>query len=153
MIAATNGWLCAFDNLSFMPNWLSDALCRLSTGGGFSTRSLYTDDEERIFEAKRPVILNGIEEIATRGDLLDRTLIAYVPRIHEHAYQPESQFWAEFEKARPAILGALFQTLSAYPEWRTSPYGSPLQNLNSVGNQADSSRPTRRIAPQPTSCH
>lgn len=34
VIAATNAWICAFDNLSVIPNWLSDALCRISTGGG-----------------------------------------------------------------------------------------------------------------------
>src|SRR5262249_55588755 len=46
MIAATNGWLLAFDNLSVLRGWLSDALCRLSTEGGFSTRELYTDQDE-----------------------------------------------------------------------------------------------------------
>src|SRR5207253_9109386 len=69
IISATNGWLVALDNLSHLPPWLSDALCRLSTGGGFATRELYTDSEEVIFDAQRPVILTGIEEVATRSDL------------------------------------------------------------------------------------
>jgi hypothetical protein len=34
MIAANNAWLIAFDNLSHIPLWLSDALRRVSTGGG-----------------------------------------------------------------------------------------------------------------------
>jgi hypothetical protein len=45
MIAANNGYLLAFDNLSGLPHWLSDALCRLATGGSFAVRQLYTDDE------------------------------------------------------------------------------------------------------------
>jgi hypothetical protein len=65
MIAAANGWIISFDNLSHIPHWLSDALCRLATGGGFSTRELYTDSEEVLFDAQRPAILNGIEELAT----------------------------------------------------------------------------------------
>ena len=61
--------------------WLSDALCRLATGGGFGTRQLYSDDEESLFEARRPVLLNGIEEVAVRGDLLDRSLIVTLSPI------------------------------------------------------------------------
>jgi hypothetical protein len=59
MIAANNGYLLAFDNLSGLPVWLSDALCRLATGGSFAVRQLYTDDEEMLFEAARPILLNG----------------------------------------------------------------------------------------------
>jgi hypothetical protein len=83
MIAATNGWIVAYDNLSRLPDWLSDALCRLSTGGGFSTRELCSDTDEVLFEAQRPVALNGIEELATRADLLDRAVLVYLPRISD----------------------------------------------------------------------
>ena len=55
MIAANNSYLLAFDNLSGLPHWLSDALCRLATGGSFAVRQLYTDDEEVLFEASRPI--------------------------------------------------------------------------------------------------
>ena len=41
MIASKNGWIIALDNLSGIQAWQSDCLCRLSTGGGFSTRTLY----------------------------------------------------------------------------------------------------------------
>ena len=66
MIAANNSYLLAFDNLSGLPHWLSDALCRLATGGSFAVRQLYTDDEEVLFEASRPILLNGIEEVISR---------------------------------------------------------------------------------------
>ena len=56
------------------PPWLSDALCRLATGGGHSARTLYTDLEEISLAVKRPVILNGIEDVATRPDLAERAL-------------------------------------------------------------------------------
>jgi hypothetical protein len=45
MIAANSGYLLAFDNLSNLPVWLSDALCRLASGGSFAVRRLYSDDE------------------------------------------------------------------------------------------------------------
>lgn len=112
MISATNSWLQVFDNISHLPPWLSDALCRLATGGGFATRQLYTDAEEAMFEAQRPVLLNGIGDVATRGDLVDRSLMLTLPRIPEERRRAEADFWRDFERVRPAILGALLDVLS-----------------------------------------
>jgi len=112
VIAAGNSWIQAFDNLSHISPWLSDALCRLSTGGGFATRALYTDDSEKIIDVRRPVLLNGIEELATREDLLDRALIVYLPSIPEDRRRTEEDFWREFEEAQPRILGALLDAVS-----------------------------------------
>jgi hypothetical protein len=58
-IAANNGYVLAFDNVSGLPAWISDTLCRLATGGGFAVRQLYTDQDEILFDAQRPIILNG----------------------------------------------------------------------------------------------
>ena len=121
MIAATNGWLIALDNLSHLQDWLSDALCRLATGSGFATRELYTDAEEVLFAAQRPVVINGIEELATRGDLLDRSILLYLPTIPEGERQHEKDFWCAFEQARPRLLGALLDTAC-----------TALQNLSSI---------------------
>jgi hypothetical protein len=107
MIAATNRWLLTFDNLSDVPNWLSDALCRLATGGGYATRELYSDDEEMLFDAQRPVVLTGIEDLVTRSDLLDRAMLFILPHIGEESRQDEEAFWRDFESARPYLLGAL----------------------------------------------
>lgn len=111
-IAAGNSWVLAFDNLSGIPDRLSDALCRLATGGGFATRQLYTDDEEVIFSAKRPIILNGIDDIATRGDLQERSLLASLPAILEERRVEEAAFWADFEAVKPSIFGALLDGVS-----------------------------------------
>jgi hypothetical protein len=68
-IAASNGHVLAFDNVSGLPGWISDTLCRLATGGGFAVRQLYTYQDEVLFDAARPAILNGIDEIVARPDL------------------------------------------------------------------------------------
>ena len=112
MIAARNGWLLMFDNLSWLPKWLSDALCRLSTGGGFSTRQLYTDLDETLIDVQQPVLINGITGVAVRGDLLDRTISLELPAIHAGKRKPEKQFWEDFEQVRPRILGALLDAVS-----------------------------------------
>jgi hypothetical protein len=111
-ITANNSWVLTLDNLSHLPDWLSDAICRLATGGGFATRELHTDLDEVLFEAQRPVILNGIEEIATRADLLDRAILLYLPNISKTERKPEKQFWADFEAQRPQLLGALLTAVS-----------------------------------------
>jgi Domain of unknown function (DUF3854) len=108
MISARTNWVLAFDNLSCLPGWLSDALCRLSTGGAFSTRELYSDDEETTFNAKRPLVLNGIEDFVTRADLLERSLLIEHPSIKREKRRPESKLWAEFDRLAEGLLGAIF---------------------------------------------
>ncbi len=112
-IAATNGWIIAFDNLGHLSKQLSDALCRLATGTGFATRELYTDADEVIFEAQRPIALNAIEELATEGDMLSRAMVLYLPPIPEEARKDEKTFWRDFEQARPQLLGAMLDVVSA----------------------------------------
>jgi hypothetical protein len=106
-ISASNGHILAFDNLSGLPPWLSDTLCRLTSGGAFSTRRLFTDQDEILLTAARPIILNGIEEVITRPDLADRAILLMLAPIAEGQRRPETALWREFELARPRILGAL----------------------------------------------
>ena len=96
-IAASNGHVLAFDNVSGLPAWISDTLCRLATGGGFAVRQLYTDQDEVLFDAARPMILNGIEDIVTRTDLADRAVFLTLEPIPEEHRRPEAELWAAFE--------------------------------------------------------
>jgi hypothetical protein len=110
-IAASNGHVLAFDNVSGLPAWISDTLCRLATGGGFAVRQLYTDQDEVLFDATRPVILNGIEDIVTRPDLADRAVFLTLDPIPEERRRPEAELWAAFEAERPRILGVLLDAV------------------------------------------
>ena len=112
-IAASGNWTPALDNLSGVKPWLSDALCRLATGGGFATRELYSDDREIIFSQKRPVILNGIDSLAAAGDLRDRSLIVELPPLPPEKKCTEREFFRELEAVRPKVLGALLDAVSA----------------------------------------
>jgi putative DNA primase/helicase len=111
MISTRHNHVLAFDNVSYLSAAQSDALCRLSTGGGYATRQLHSDAEEEVFEATRPVILNGINELASQSDLLSRCLPVELPRLTQR--RPESELWRDFEDARPRILGALCDGLAA----------------------------------------
>lgn len=110
-IAASNGHVLAFDNVSGLPAWISDTLCRLATGGGFAVRQLYTDQDEVLFDAARPVILNGIEDIVTRPDLADRAVFLTLEPIPEERRRPEAELWMAFEAERPRLLGVLLDAV------------------------------------------
>jgi hypothetical protein len=110
-IAATNGHVLAFDNVSGLPAWISDTLCRLATGGGFAVRQLYTDQDEVLFDAARPVILNGIEDIVARPDLADRAVFLTLNPIPEERRRSEAELWAAFEAERPGIIGVLLDAV------------------------------------------
>ena len=112
VIAGSNGHVIALENISKIPDWLSDALCRLSTGGGFGTRELFSDGEEKLFEGQRPVMLNGISELCTRSDLLDRAICVSLSAIPEDKRTTESDLWARYEQIRGRTLGALLDAVS-----------------------------------------
>jgi hypothetical protein len=73
---------------------------------------LYSDAEEVIFDASRPVILNGIEDLATREDLADRAVMVTLPAIPDSDRRPEREFWQDFQLAAPRILGAFLTVVS-----------------------------------------
>jgi hypothetical protein len=110
-IAATHSHLIAFDNLSTVPAWLSDALCRLATGGGFATRQLYSDQDELLLSEVRPVILNGIENVIARPALADRSLFLALRPIPDDQRRPEAEILAHFRADLPFIMGALLDGL------------------------------------------
>jgi hypothetical protein len=121
LIAATNGAVVALDNLSHLPGWLSDGLCRLATGGGLSKRTLYTDADETLIDAQRPILLTGIETVLTRGDAVDRSLLVELEKIPDHNRRTEAELNAEFEASRPVLLGALLDAAStALRNWSTT---------------------------------
>lgn len=107
MVGANAGRILAYDNLSKIAAWLSDALCRLSTGGGLGKRELYTDTDECVMEAQRPIILTGIGFGLLRDDLGDRVAMVNLTRLEDGERSPEREVWENFTRAHPQALGAI----------------------------------------------
>jgi hypothetical protein len=105
-------YLAFYDNVTWLSNSASDTLCRASTGGGFTKRILYTDDDDMIYDFRRCVGFCGINIAGTRGDLLDRTLLEQLLAITKNKRREEVQLLSEFDKARPEILGGILDTMS-----------------------------------------
>jgi hypothetical protein len=111
-IAAKNNRIIAFDNLSSITDYFSDMLCRLSTGSGSGIRQNYTDDQEVLFKATRPVILNGISAgIVRRPDLQERTLFVELPTLPDEERRTEAEVWQQLDMEHPRLLGALLDAV------------------------------------------
>ena len=111
-LAAWQNRVLYFDNLTSMPLWLSDALCRTVSGEGWSKRTLYTDEDSTVFEYRRVVGIAGINLVAEQPDLLDRSLILPLDPLPQGSRRAEQLFWREFDKVRPQILGGLLDVLA-----------------------------------------
>jgi hypothetical protein len=135
VIAGSNGRVVALENLSHISQWISDALCRISTGSGFGTRELYTDADEALFSVQLPIVLNGIVEVITSGDLQDRSIVLMLPTIEEYA--SEDDLWDAFELAHPRILGAVSEAMRREPTIK----------LDELPRMADFARWTAAAAP------
>lgn len=117
-VSAGSSWLASLNNLSHLTANVQDAICNLATGGGFASRTLYTNADETLIEAKRPVVLNGIVPLVTAQDLADRVVHVELPEVE--GYRRESDIRADFERDRPLIVGGLLdlfvRTLAKLPE-------------------------------------
>jgi hypothetical protein len=109
-VSAANNHQASFENMSNLSGNMQDALCTLSTGGGYASRRLYTNSEEEVIEVKRPVIINGICSVASQSDLIDRLIHVDLPRIQGHKLSAKMD--EEFDKDLPHILGGLLTIFS-----------------------------------------
>jgi hypothetical protein len=112
MISAVRSYIQSFDNLSKISPELSDAFCRLATGGGLATRQLYTDAEELVFEACRPFLVTAIADVVTRPDLADRVIASILPERIGADRRPDAVVEDAFQAAWPRILGALLTAVA-----------------------------------------
>jgi hypothetical protein len=111
--AASGSWVVGLDNLSEIPPWLSDALCRASTGDGDVRRKLYTDGDYAVFAFRRCVIFDSIDVGALAPDLADRTVPITLDLIPEEDRLDEETFWGTWAEAHPKLLGAVLDLAAA----------------------------------------
>ncbi len=105
--AATGSRVVALDNVSAIPEWFSDALCRAVTGDGDVRRRLYSDGDYHVIAFRRAIVVNGIDLGAIRDDLAERLLTVQLDRITEGHRGRESDLERHWEVAHPRLLGAV----------------------------------------------
>lgn len=112
VIAASSSLFVAIDNVSTIPDWLSDALCRAVTGEALVRRALYTDSSLSVVSFRRAIVMTSIDAGAVRGDLADRLLTVELVPIPDERRLDDEEVDAAFRQAHPAILGALLDLTS-----------------------------------------
>jgi len=105
--AASGSWVVGLDNLSHVPDWLSDSLCRAVTGDGDVRRQLYADNQLVVFAFRRCLVVTGIDLGALNGDLADRMLTISLDVIDDANRMDEEQLWPRWGEAHPRIVGAV----------------------------------------------
>ena len=109
---AFNSWALCLDNVSIIPDWLSDALCRAVTGDGIVDRALYTDDDVVVLEFRRVLAMTTIDAGALAGDLAERLMTIELHTIPDHKRREENEMDAAYAEAHPSILASLFDLLA-----------------------------------------
>ena len=108
---AFNSWALCIDNVSSVPDWFSDALCRAVTGDGIVDRALYTDDDVVVLEFQRVLAMTTIDAGALAGDLAERLLTIELHTIPDSKRREEAELDRSYRTAHPAILASLFDLL------------------------------------------
>jgi len=108
---ASNSWTILIDNVSSIPAWMSDSLCKAVTGDGFIKRALYTNNEPLVLSFLRVIMLTSIDAGALRGDLGERLVLVDLEPIHETNRKTDKELNRMYDAAQPAILGALLDLL------------------------------------------
>jgi hypothetical protein len=111
-VTASASWTVALDNISTVPAWLSDTLCKAVTGDGMVDRALFTDDDVTVLSFRRVIAMTSIDAGALAGDLADRLLPVELSRIDPAKRRPDAEIAAAYEAARPVVLGALLDLLA-----------------------------------------
>ena len=100
-----------YDNVKFIPYWLSDEICKAVTGIGHTKRMHYTNDDELIYEHRRCLGINGINVALTEADALDRSMLIELEDIDENRRKKEADLWEEFEKLKPKTLAYILDVI------------------------------------------
>jgi hypothetical protein len=105
-IFARASWAFCYDNITAIPDWLSNALCKGVTGDAVLQRVLHTDDDIGVYSFQRVIALTTIaikHDIA--GDLADRILLVEPDVIDKR--RTEADMTAARAAALPGALGAV----------------------------------------------
>lgn len=138
-ICAEDVRVLCFDNVSVIKPSMSDVLCKLATGGTFSTRTLTTDRGRSVFKATRPMLINGIDILPDRADLLSRSIcIQLSPIVQRVNLENIFKMYGELEED---LFAALMQCISyVLPKMKDDEknYDFRMADFAKVGNALES---------------
>jgi len=133
----SHNYVSYFDNISNLPEWISDILCRAVTGSGFTKRALYSNDDDFVYSFKRATGINGINLAATKADLLDRSIIIQLERISRDKRKKINEIWNEFDELKPRLLGYILNIVVKVLQFKHAGKKIQLQELPRMADFAE----------------
>jgi hypothetical protein len=110
-IFARASWAFSFDNVTEIPDWLSNSLCKGVTGDAVLQRVLHSDEDITVFAFQRVIAMTTIaikHDLA--GDLVDRMLLVE-PEVLDTRLTEEEVRNAR-DAALPDALGAVLDLVA-----------------------------------------
>lgn len=118
-IMALHSWVIALDNISVLPRWFQDALCRAVTEESDVRREKYTDDGITVMRYQRVMAMTSIDPGSLQGDLADRMLVVNLDPIPNAQRRTDREIAAAVSAMQPGALAALYdltaRVLAALP--------------------------------------
>lgn len=110
-IFARASWAFSFDNVTEIPEWLSNSLCKGVTGDAVLQRALHSDEDIVVFSFQRVIAMTtiGIKH-PLAGDLVDRLLLIE-PEVLDTRLS-EAEVRARRAAALPQALGAVLDLVA-----------------------------------------
>lgn len=139
---AANTHVISLENVSKITHEMSDALCKVLTGGSEESRKLYSQGITHILRSRNPVIMNGIGATPERPDLLSRCIVVELQAIPEERRRTEATIRQEFQAELPAILGAMFDALVVAIRDHKSTVVTPNHRLTDAGKFVTAAEPS-----------
>lgn len=117
-VSLAGQWGVVLDNLSTLPDWLSDGICTAVSEVGDVKRKKYSDQDLSVIQLRRCFILTSIDHLVSRGDLIDRTCLFDLLPIEKRKTVAEIE--RDWELMWPLALGAMLdlacRVMSLLPE-------------------------------------
>ncbi len=108
----SHNWAAYFDNMSSLDVESSDMFCRACSGAGYVKRELYSDDNDIGYVFKHLIGINGVVNIASRADLVDRILSIELDAISPDKRLTDAAIWQKHNAEKPMLLGECFTVVS-----------------------------------------
>jgi hypothetical protein len=133
---AAYNYIMAYDNLSGISNEVSDALCTIASGTGFLARKLYTNLGRCALMVKRPIILNGIDNVARRNDFASRTIFIKFAEVEKGQRLSEEYINDIVERDLPKWRAAIYDIITKVKDIDRSKLGRPDVRLSDFASWA-----------------
>jgi hypothetical protein len=107
MAVGAHRYILTIDNMTPPTPQQSGDLCAILTGSGLEGKQNYTDFGSCGADVRRPMVVNGIEQLLTRAEIQSRAIPITLPERPPHTRRTDEEIEDDFNRHWAAILGGI----------------------------------------------